>query len=106
MADEAEDKTEATEKPWIATLTRGRSYVLGTTNPIHFIRGEDKPVDDATKQRLEKKAVQLVKTGVQDEDGDEEYEPRCKFVFRKAGEPAPKVEPRGRNRVAPRRVHK
>lgn len=111
MADAADTQTqnEAKELPWIATLTRGRSYTLGTTNPIHFTRGEDKSVDDATKRRLEEKAVQMVSTGVTDEDGEVEYEPRCKFVFRKQGEAAPKVEPRRRAREGQRgavRVHK
>lgn len=104
MAEAAE--TNTTDKPWIATLIRGRSYVLGTTNPLHFTRGVDTPVDEATKQRLQRKAIQQVKTGTQDDYGDDEYEERCKFSFRKAGDPAPKSSgPGQRTRPAARRVH-
>lgn len=97
MADEAAE-TQTKELPWIATLTRGRSYTLGTNSPMHFTRGEDTPVSEDTKKLLERKAVQMVSTGVVDEDGEAEYEPRCKFAFRKAGTPPPKIEPRRRGR--------
>jgi hypothetical protein len=106
MGQAAETHIEET-LPWIATLTRGRSYTLGTDKPMHFVRGVETPVDESTKTRLERKAVQMVRTGTIDEDGEEEYEPRCKFIFRKAGEPASKVEPRERSRSgAAVKVHK
>lgn len=88
------------KEEFIATLTRGRSYTLGTNLAIHFLKGEDKPVTAAVKARLEAKAVDHINTGL-DEDGFMETEPRCKFNFRKVGEEAAVASPRARGR----RVH-
>lgn len=97
MADTQETQTDG---EWIATLKRGKSYTLGT-NPEtsrRFIAGQEYTIDDALKETLEERATDEIDTGDTDEDGYTLTEPKCKFDFRRKGEPAKKAAPRRRVR--------
>jgi hypothetical protein len=98
------DKTasgiEGPAADWIGTLKRGASFTLGT-NPdtsLRFVKGVDYPLDDATKVKLEEKAIDVVDMGTEDDAGDAITEDRCKFDFRRVGE-TPKAAPRRRVRA-------
>ena len=81
------DEQNTTDKPWIATLMRGTRYVFAG---VPYKKGEDMPVDEETKLKLEKKAVDPhIIDGEFDEDGNAVIEYRKKFQFRRAGEKAP-----------------
>lgn len=105
MTVASEEKTAAgVEKKnadWIGTLKRGASFTLGT-NPdtsLRFLKNVDYPLDEATKVKLEEKAVDTIDMGTEDDDGEAITEDRCKFDFRKVGE-APKQAPRRRIRAS------
>ena len=85
----ATDKTATEDAPWIGVLKRGSTFTLGT-NPDtskRYEAGIEYPLDDATKERLEERAVDQIDTGDYDEDtGLVLTEPKCKFDFRRVGE--------------------
>lgn len=89
-----------TDADWVGTLKRGSSFTLGI-NPdtsLRFVKGEEYPLDDDTKLRLEEKAIDRISTGDEDEDGGVLTEPKCKFDFRRSGD-IPKSAPRSRVRA-------
>ena len=88
-----------TDNEWTATLKRGNSYTLGT-NPEtlrRFVKGTEYHITDDFKQTLEERAVDELDNGDVDDEGFMVTTPKCKFDFRRIGEPA-KAEA-----VAPRR---
>lgn len=103
MTIEATDSPSTKDAEFIATLKRGKSYTLGT-NPEtsrRFVFGEDYPINADLKKQLESRAVDEIDTGDTDEDGYVLTEPKCKFDFRRVGEPAvTATSPRRRARVA------
>lgn len=86
-ADTAATETASTEQ-WEATLVNGNSYTFGGTK---YEKGVTKTVDNATKEALEKRAVDdRIMDGEFDEEGTAVTEPRQKFKFNRVGEkPAP-----------------
>jgi len=86
----------ASEPTFEARLTRGLRYVLGGK---HYLKGEVYKIDDATKAKLEEKAVDpLTIEGDYDENGDPAVDYRQKFTFNRIGE-APAAPARRRVRA-------
>ena len=88
------------EEKWEATLVGGNSYTFGG---VKFEKGIAKPVDAATKAKLEEKAVDYkVVDGEYDEDGTAVSEPRAKFRFVNVNAPKAEAAARPRARRATR----
>lgn len=82
------DDAEAPAQEWLATLTRGRIYILPH---LTFESGVEVRIDDATKNYLEKNAFDIVSV-----EGEAEFQERQKFTFAVA--PPKKAEVPARRR--------
>lgn len=88
------------EEKWEATLVGGNSYTFGG---VKFEKGVAKPIDAATKAKLEEKAVDYkVVDGEYDDDGTAVSEPRAKFRFVNVNAPKSEVKAPARQRRATR----